>query len=54
VEGLIAGRPSRESQHSLKRWLEARSRPKAKRCAATPRPRNPAAGRTSRRAKTHP
>ena len=24
VESLIAGRPSRESQRSLKRWLEAR------------------------------
>ena len=24
VEGLLAGRPSRESQESLKRWLEAR------------------------------
>ena len=24
VEGLIAGRPSRESQRSLKRWLKAR------------------------------
>ncbi len=24
VEGLIAGRPSGESQRSLKRWLEAR------------------------------
>ena len=24
VEGLIAGRPSRESQHSFKRWLEAK------------------------------
>ena len=30
VEGLLAGRPSGESQRSLKRWLEAResSRPK--------------------------
>ena len=25
VEGLIAGRPSGESQRSLKRWLQARS-----------------------------
>ena len=24
VEGLIAGRPSGESQHSFKRWLEAK------------------------------
>ncbi len=24
VEGLIAGRPSRESQRSFKRWLEAK------------------------------
>ena len=24
VEGLLAGRPSRENQESLKRWLEAR------------------------------
>ncbi|MYK39000.1 MAG: DUF2442 domain-containing protein, partial [Gemmatimonadetes bacterium] len=24
VEGLLAGRPSGESQESLKRWLEAR------------------------------
>jgi len=24
VEGLLAGRPSRESQRSLKRWLESR------------------------------
>jgi hypothetical protein len=24
VEGLLAGRPSAESQRSLKRWLEAR------------------------------
>ena len=26
VEGLIAGRPSGESQQSFKRWLEARNR----------------------------
>lgn len=24
VEGLIAGRPSAESQHSLRRWIEAK------------------------------
>ena len=27
VEGLIAGRPSRESQRSLNRWLQARRGP---------------------------
>ena len=28
VEGLLAGRPSGESQASFKRWLEGRSRPR--------------------------
>jgi len=54
VEGLIAGLPSRESQHSLKRWIEARSRPNAKRRPATARARGHAARTTSKRAKAHP
>lgn len=37
VEGLIAGRPSGESQSSLKRWLEGRTPPTRK--AATTRKR---------------
>lgn len=38
IEGLLAGRPSNESQESLKRWLEARGslRPN-KRMQPTPR-----------------
>jgi hypothetical protein len=35
VEGLLAGRPSGESQRSLKRWLEARTRRLNKRLQPT-------------------
>lgn len=35
VEGLLAGRPSGESQVSFKQWLEARQSRQAKRPAAT-------------------
>jgi len=40
VENLLAGRPSGESQASLKRWLSARSarRPNRRRFAAPPEP----------------
>src|SRR5437667_7692282 len=31
VEGLLAGRPSAESQASFKRWLAGRTRPRANR-----------------------
>jgi len=35
VEGLLAGRPSGESQRSLKRWLEARESARPKRMQST-------------------
>ncbi len=35
VEGLLAGRPSGESQHSMKRWLEARESTRSKRLPPT-------------------
>lgn len=39
VEGLLAGRPSGESQRSLKRWLEARESARPNRRMQPPRER---------------
>lgn len=33
VEGLLAGRPSGESQRSFKKWLDSRSAPRSKRAS---------------------
>lgn len=50
VEGLLAGRPSGESQRSLKRWLEAResARPN-RRIQAAREKRRPQTGRRAAR-----